>query len=302
MASSRLAAFSSIFMGLFDDEVVPPSCDNEGVSKSSRRREADVMPRGDDQTATLAEIAKLLSPISSEHRELIHAVQQASQHQPKQACGDISALGRAESLAQALSRAGYSVRIRRAVGGGEGAISLSNLRHTFLYCASSSNDSFIIDPSFREQFEIAKPTQRFTQVLESVPDLLVIPASRIAPLVTLLCEEVAIAFKFNAMLLPPWRQTHGMLSKWLPRMSMDESFPPSPQHSSPTGQLDRVLSPRGSAEMAGAWPPGRSDSGSSRNAPVSREASSDSTSRPPIQPQQEPALVAYGGFFNVVMS
>ena len=133
-------------------------------------------------------------------------------------------------LADSLTRAAYSVRVRRAVGGGEGSLCLHNLRHTFLLCNSPTTDfgsraaqppPICVDPSFAEQFLIAKPTERYAALLGCLPEVLVMPEDRISALVTFLSAELTLAFKASGSVLPPWRQASSMLTKWQPRRSTD---------------------------------------------------------------------------------
>jgi hypothetical protein len=112
-------------------------------------------------------------------------------------------------LAEALTQKGYKVRMKYAVGGGEGSNCLHNLRHTFLsvsgevlidfynfvgiyeklgsyfFCADGSNTNMIVDPGFAEQFQIAKSSDRYAMLLACLPTVLVIPEERIVPLVSL---------------------------------------------------------------------------------------------------------------------
>ena len=80
----------------------------------------------------------------------------------------------------------------------------------------------MVDPIFKEQFEIAKPTARYAALLASLPDVFVGPLEHVIPLVSFLCSEIAAAFREEGALLPPWRQASSMLSKWRPRSSLEE--------------------------------------------------------------------------------
>jgi uncharacterized protein (TIGR01615 family) len=142
-------------------------------------------------------------------------------------------LGVAE-LADTLRRLGYPVRMRTALGGGWGGACLRNLRHSFLAVTlpgaveaedggvgGGAPQEVIVDPRFREQFEIAHSTPRYERVLAAVPLEAAAPRDRLHRAVELLCAEMARAFCAAATPLPPWRQTAAMLSKWCPRRSED---------------------------------------------------------------------------------
>lgn len=153
-------------------------------------------------------------------------------------------------LAQLLTRLGYNVHLRESLGGGVGSQCLRNLRHSCLVLepqqaapewepqqaapegshspnnnSPSNSSSIIVDPTFRDQFAIAHPSPRYAAVLEALPAVFVGPTSKIQPLVELLCAEMSLAFHSMGIVLPPWRYTKSMLSKWQPRRSVDLSLP-----------------------------------------------------------------------------
>lgn len=125
-------------------------------------------------------------------------------------------------LADTLRRLGYAVKLRTALGGGPGGACLRSLRHSFLTVSVSSPSgsmSYVLDPRFRDQFEIAHSTPRYSKVLEAVGQEVVTSQDRLIKVVELLCAEMALAFQETGTPLPPWRQQAAMLSKWQPRRS-----------------------------------------------------------------------------------
>ncbi|GIL64467.1 hypothetical protein Vafri_18378 [Volvox africanus] len=129
-------------------------------------------------------------------------------------------------LVSILSALGYKCSLRTALGGGDGAHCLRNLRHTFIMCEApgcgGAPRCYIIDPQFKEQFIIAKTTARYASILAVIPQVFVGPEEHVALLVTFLCNEMSAAFRQLGSVLPPWRQASSMLSKWKPRKSIDE--------------------------------------------------------------------------------
>jgi len=128
-------------------------------------------------------------------------------------------------LADTLRKLGYPVKLRTALGGGWGGSCLRNLRHTFLAVTLAPDapgcapKTVLIDPKFKEQFEIAHSTARYSRILSNVPAEAVASPERITKVVESLCTEMAFAFSEIGTPLPPWRQTAAMLSKWQPRRS-----------------------------------------------------------------------------------
>jgi uncharacterized protein (TIGR01615 family) len=131
-------------------------------------------------------------------------------------------------LAGTLRRLGYGVKLRVALGGGWGGACLRNLRHAFLAVqlpggsekgGGGADAEVLVDPRFREQFEIAHATPRYARLLEALAPEAAAPPARLAAAVGLLCAEMARAFAETGTPLPPWRQAAAMHSKWQPRRS-----------------------------------------------------------------------------------
>ncbi len=53
----------------------------------------------------------------------------------------------------------------------------------------------LVDPKFKEQFEIAHPTARYAALLDEVPACFVGTEERLVALVELLCSEMSAAFR-----------------------------------------------------------------------------------------------------------
>lgn len=90
---------------------------------------------------------------------------------------------------------------RRALVGSE------QLEHTVQHAA----EALLVDPKFKEQFEIAHPTERYTELLAALPDFFVGTENRLITLVELLCSEMSAAFQttgsvqpLRASSLQPW--------------------------------------------------------------------------------------------------
>lgn len=145
----------------------------------------------------------------------------------------LAQLTQQDDLVAAAQALGYSVRLRDCVGGGQGVSCLQNLRHSFLILSPSAHapharhgacypsEEIVIDPTFKDNFVIAHPSPRYSAVLEAVPVVFVGSLSRVQPLVAALCSEMALAFKEAGSVMPPWRTTRSMMTKWMPRKSLD---------------------------------------------------------------------------------
>lgn len=150
----------------------------------------------------------------------------------------LAQLTQQDDLVAAAQALGFTVRLRDCVGGGAGAQCLHNLRHSFLilspsahgaasrsYAPSAAAEEVIIDPTFRDNFVIAHPSPRYSAALEALPHVFIGTLSTVQPLVELLCAEMALAFKEAGIVMPPWRSLRSMMTKWMPRRSLDLPLP-----------------------------------------------------------------------------
>ncbi|KAL5057640.1 hypothetical protein RYX36_029244 [Vicia faba] len=76
---------------------------------------------------------------------------------------------------------------------------------------------YFVDLEFRAQFEIARPTRRFSEVLSSVPGVFVGGETELRRTVTILCDAAKRCFVSRELSIPPWRKTRFMKNKWFAR-------------------------------------------------------------------------------------
>ena len=62
-------------------------------------------------------------------------------------------------------------------------------------CVQDAGEAYLVDPKFKEQFEIAHPTERYTELLDALPAFFVGTEDRLVTLVELLCSEMSAAFQ-----------------------------------------------------------------------------------------------------------
>lgn len=62
-------------------------------------------------------------------------------------------------------------------------------------CMQDAGEAYLVDPKFKEQFEIAHPTERYTELLDALPAFFVGTEDRLVALVELLCSEMSAAFQ-----------------------------------------------------------------------------------------------------------
>lgn len=77
------------------------------------------------------------------------------------------------------------------------------------------DERLIVDVDFRAEFKIARPTKKYTEMLEILPKIFVGKADRLEKIVNLVSEEAKQSLKKNRMAFPPWRRAGYVKSKWL---------------------------------------------------------------------------------------
>ncbi|KAK4264775.1 hypothetical protein QN277_025905 [Acacia crassicarpa] len=85
-------------------------------------------------------------------------------------------------------------------------------------------ERLIVDIDFRSQFELARPTQYYREMIDSVPVIFVGNEDRLSKIISLLCSAAKQSLRQRGLHVPPWRTTSYMQSKWLsenPRKDYD---------------------------------------------------------------------------------
>jgi len=96
---------------------------------------------------------------------------------------------------------------------------------------------YFVDLDFRAQFEIAKPTRLFSEVLSLVPGVFVGGEIEVKRTVSIVCDAVKRCFRSREVSIPPWRKNRFMQNKW---------FGPSKRTVNPVqGKPERVTAVNG---------------------------------------------------------
>ena len=79
-----------------------------------------------------------------------------------------------------------------------------------------SENMLIVDPAFRHQFDIARPSSRYKIIHKSLPNTFVGRLSDLENLVDIVVAEIRKSFEVEEMSIPPWRRKDAFMSKWKP--------------------------------------------------------------------------------------
>lgn len=73
----------------------------------------------------------------------------------------------------------------------------------------------IVDIDFKSQFELARPTPAYKQLIDSLPLIFVGTEDKLIQIIFLLCSAAKQSLRERGLHVPPWRTAAYMQSKWL---------------------------------------------------------------------------------------
>ncbi|KAJ6728579.1 hypothetical protein OIU74_006604 [Salix koriyanagi] len=106
--------------------------------------------------------------------------------------------------------------------------------HTFMDVIDNSVSKrgevrVIIELNFREEFEMAKASEEYSQLAHKLPEVFVGKVERLNSVIKILCVAAKKCMKEKKMHLGPWRKQRYMQAKWLAKTcERATSTPPSP--------------------------------------------------------------------------
>lgn len=90
--------------------------------------------------------------------------------------------------------------------------------HTFLDVVDNSNSKkevrVIIELNFRAEFEMARASEEYNQLIRKLPEVFVAKTERLSSLIKVLCSAAKKCMKDKKMHLGPWRKQRYMQAKW----------------------------------------------------------------------------------------
>lgn len=82
----------------------------------------------------------------------------------------------------------------------------------------------IVDMEFRSQFEVARPTGTYKELINTLPAIFVGTEEKVKEIVSLLCPAGKKSLKEKGLHIPPWRSASYMQSKWLSKNCKKVTF------------------------------------------------------------------------------
>lgn len=115
------------------------------------------------------------------------------------------------SVAAFLKENGHDAAVCRTAWESGGGVTAGS--YEFIDVARSGSRYFV-DLDFRAQFEIARPSGEFLEVLSAVPVVFVGGAADVKRVVLTVCDAARRCFRSRGLSVPPWRKNRFMQNKW----------------------------------------------------------------------------------------
>ncbi|KAK9110415.1 hypothetical protein Sjap_018475 [Stephania japonica] len=109
----------------------------------------------------------------------------------------------------------------------------------------------IVDIDFKSQFELARPTKTYKNLLMSLPSIFVGSEEKVLKIVSLLCSAAKESLKESGLHIPPWRKTTYMQSKWLSQHCQKEQI----STTTTTTTTTKVSTSSVVTSLCNKWPP-----------------------------------------------
>ncbi|CAJ1937857.1 unnamed protein product [Sphenostylis stenocarpa] len=112
----------------------------------------------------------------------------------------------------------------------------------------------IVDIDFRSQFEVARPTQQYKELTDSVPVIFVGSENKLCNIISLLCSAAKQCLREKGLHVPPWRTASYMQAKWLSVNRKDPNHSGDGRESYVASNGD-VIGDEVHADIIGNWVP-----------------------------------------------
>ncbi|KAA0068089.1 uncharacterized protein E6C27_scaffold238G00420 [Cucumis melo var. makuwa] len=104
----------------------------------------------------------------------------------------------------------------------------------------NGNIRYLIDTNFRAQFEIARATVQYKELLKSLPLIFIGTVEELKKMVRIMCDAAKVSLNHRNLSVPPWRKGIYMKNKWLGPYR--RTINPIQEEKSPTTTLDNSTS------------------------------------------------------------
>lgn len=102
----------------------------------------------------------------------------------------------------------------------------------------------MIELNFRAEFEMARGSNEYNQLVERLPEVFVGKVERLSNIIKILCMAAKKCMKEKRMHMGPWRKHRYMQAKWLGPCERNTSTTPLSM-----GYSERLIKPKPKASM-----------------------------------------------------
>ncbi|KAJ4728416.1 DUF506 family protein [Melia azedarach] len=116
-----------------------------------------------------------------------------------------------------LRELGHNAAICKTKWNSSGALSAGSYEFIDVVLSNSYTSQqtrYFVDLDFSAQFEIARPTNAYARLLESLPRIFVGKSEELKRIVKITCDAAKKSLKSRELSLPPWRKNRYMQNKW----------------------------------------------------------------------------------------
>lgn len=92
---------------------------------------------------------------------------------------------------------------------------------------------YIVDLEFSSEFDIARPTNHFEILIQSLPEIFVGKSEELKKILKVMSKAARRSFKTRGLHLPPWRKQRFMHNKWFGSYRRNTNFRPASTTSMP---------------------------------------------------------------------
>ncbi|KAK4338662.1 hypothetical protein RND71_043149 [Anisodus tanguticus] len=117
-----------------------------------------------------------------------------------------------------LRNFGYNAAVCKTKWESSGGLAAGNYEFIDIVKSDSSNriiTRYFVDVDFASEFEIARPTNQYERVLQSLPSVFVGNSEELKQILRVMSNAARQSLKSRGLTFPPWRKHRFMQNKWL---------------------------------------------------------------------------------------
>ncbi|KAG2688513.1 hypothetical protein I3760_09G099300 [Carya illinoinensis] len=145
------------------------------------------------------------------HNDFKHKIRAETRHASRGQIGDRSSPAFKRQLMARLRDRGFDAGLCKSKWVKSGRFPAGDYEYIDI---NISGNRYIVEVLLAREFEIARPTDRYTSLLDVFPPIFVGKVEDLKQVVRLMCRAIKESMKSSDMHVPPWRRKGYMQSKW----------------------------------------------------------------------------------------